>query len=194
MDWATIRETIRSTIGYVAGVASTDIRWVGTPEAGTWHNSPHIDLVLSRVAAVGVDESRYEYLPDPDDAVKMTQAGQWEITVMVRVEADSQVNGEEAVGQLMSNIRTRLRRPEILSALQTNGLALARIEDTINADFVTQDRMVSLAQTNLLFLAAESDYLDDFSDFIENVQLDSDTLDDPAGDPEDPQISILVQS
>ena len=164
MIFAAIREALRLAVVSALDVPDTDVYWKGTNAANSWHSwdpaagrpPVRVELRLQLVQASGIDEVRQHY--DSGSGMRTEElCGNRELTVSVRIESESQADGEDAVGQLASYLRTRLRRPTILAALQAAGLGLADILPTVTADYVDQDRDLSVSVTDLLVLAAESD-------------------------------------
>lgn len=164
MNFAAIREAIRVAVRDATGAPDSDVSWAGTVGQSAWQNIPaasgrppmSVELKITSVEASGIDEVRYHYDSGTDTRTEEL-CGNREITVSVKIESDSQDDGEESPGQLASYLRARLRRPSALRALQAAGLGLAEIHATTNVDYVDQDRMLSVSVTDLLFNAAESD-------------------------------------
>lgn len=176
MNWGTIKEAIRQAVISATELEDGRVQWVNNPSAGTWRNSPLVDLVLGVPQAVGVDEIRSVYDEEADKLVR-TVEGPRQFMVSVRIEAESQLDTEESVGQLASDLRTRMRRPSLLAALRLAGVSLARMEPTIGQDFLADDRMVSLSITDMLFLSAETDTdTTDPGDYIQTAEVSSESL------------------
>jgi hypothetical protein len=156
MNWATIKEAIRQAVVSATGIPEQRVQWMNNPAAGVWRDSPLVDLVLRSPRALGVDETRRVYNSE-DDKQDVTLEGPRQFTVSVRIEAESQLDAEESVGQLASDFRTRLRRPAILAALRAVEVALVEIAATVDADFEADGRAVSLSVTDVVFSSAEMD-------------------------------------
>lgn len=177
MDWSAIKGAIVQAVKDATGL--TDVIWQGEP-AG-WRAATHIDLVLRSPVAIGIDEYVHEF---DGVGLEFTAAGQRRFTVSVRIESDSQTPGEESPGHYSSRLRTRLRRPAILADLREEDVALSRIESTQEVEYTSpDDRQVSLAQTDLILLAAENDIDSSAStdEWIETVELSSDTIENVDG-------------
>lgn len=164
MNFTTIRQAIRAAVITALGVPDTDVFWSGTTEASGWHSwDPasgrppcRVELRLMSVMSSGIDEERQHF--DQVSGTRTAEScGNRQLTVTVTIESESQADGEEAVGQLASYLRTRLRRTSVLETLRASGVSLAEIKMTHSTDYVDQDRMLSVSVTDILFLAAESD-------------------------------------
>lgn len=176
MNWGTIKEAIRQAVVSATGIPEQRVQWVNNPAAGTWRDSPLVDLVLREPRSIGVDQTKYVF-NEADDKQELTQEGAREFIVSVRIEAESQLDTEESVGQLASNFRTRIRRKSILDVLRLANVALNRIEATANADFEADDRAVSLSITDVVFSSAETDTDSTAAgDYIATVEASSESL------------------
>lgn len=176
MNWATIKEAVRQAVVSATGIDEQRVQWVNNPEAGTWRETPLVDLVLRNPRAIGVDETRTTY-NEETDALEATQEGPREFTVSIRIETESQLDAEESVGQLASDLRTRLRRKGVKAALLVAGVSLARMERTVDSDFTADRRTVSLSVTDVVFCAAETDADSTYhGDYIETVEISSPSM------------------
>lgn len=184
MNWATIRNAIKAAVVASTGIA--DVQWRNSKEAGGWRGgenglNPYIDLVLRSPQTLGQDETRYTFNAGTDQQAK-TQVGNRRMIVSVRIHNHSQAEGEEAVGALASLLRTRLHWAGVLANLRTAGVALSAIQPTVDADFTEDDREVSLAIVDVVFLAGESDTdTTATGDYIQSVEIESDKLRDVDG-------------
>lgn len=186
MDWATTQEAIRQAVITATGIPDADVVWYGTSEG--WRSFPRVDLITRIPEGVGVDEDRM------DSEGEHTICGTRRFTLSVRIEADTGAPGAESVAHLAGRLRTRLRRAAVLALLQAAGVATERVDRTQEFERETAEgRRVSLSVTDVLLSVAENDTDDSNTDeWIESVDLTSDTLDDPDGDPHDPQVGPLT--
>lgn len=187
MDWATIKEAVRTAMETASGVA--DVFYQGEDEAAAFHAGDFLELRLRAPGALGIDEYRHEW----DGAeVDFTIHGVRRFTIQVMAETMDQSVGETAPGQLLSDLRTRLRRPSILTALRAAEVAISEIRDVVEADYQSDGRRVSSASMEVVFNASEvdADTAADGNGWIETVQLESDTLNDPGGTPLDPDQQV----
>ena len=119
------------------------------------------DLQLGVVVARGLDETRYEYVANADPALAESipsTGGQREFTVTVRMCRHSQEFGEETMGTAGGNLRTRLRRQDVLRILNGSGVALVIVGPTINGSYPDHNgRVVSCAVTDVRFRCVEVD-------------------------------------
>lgn len=171
MNWADIKEAIRQAGILATGLDEGVVQWEQTAEAGVWMESPWLELRLKTPGAIGVDEYRHTYDSDTDSLVH-TQEGVRTFVVSFRLHSESQDPGETALGQLASNLRTRLRRPGVKALLLAEDVALARIEPTVDADYEGDGRRVSLSITDVVFSGAETDTdTDNAGDYIHTVEM-----------------------
>lgn len=191
MDLAVMQEAIRQAVLTCTELDDERVQWVNTAIAGTWRAWPCADLVLSGPIRRGYDSRVREYDSGPD-AVTTTQYGARELNVSVRIETENQEPGSSA-HVYAGMLQTRLQRVSVRDALHAAGLALATNQKPVTMDFKSDDRMISLCVLDLVFNAAEVDVDTTASgDFIEQVTLESDTLDEPDGDPSPIQIDLTV--
>lgn len=189
MDWGALQDACVAAVQGATGL--TSVRFGG--ESSAWRNDVYVDLSLRSPVALGIDEYRTDYAAtDPDDVAAV--CGIRTFVLSVRIEAVDHIDGADSPGHYAGLLRTRLRRPTILAALAAAGIALARIEKTVEQSFVAEDRAYSLSVTDVLVSVAETDpdTTADPSDYIESVTVDSDTLDDPDGEPHDPQVDLEI--
>ncbi|MCK4717653.1 MAG: hypothetical protein KAT70_03200 [Thermoplasmata archaeon] len=156
MNWATIKEAIRQAAIAATGLEDASVQWMDTVEAGVWTESPWCELLLRSPGSIGVDEYRHTYNAYTD-SLEHTVEGVRTFVVSFRLHSESQVGGETALGQLASNLRTRLRRPSVKALLLAVDVALARMESTVDAGYNGDGRSVSLSITDVLFSASETD-------------------------------------
>lgn len=185
MTWATTKEAVRLAVaaalslpdetgsdGVVGGVHV--VEWVNKRSANRFM-STSVDLQLNNPVAQGRDETRYELIEGAtvaDNKLIPTYGGRRIFSVMVQISAESQEDGEEAVGQLAGQLRTRLKRPEILGILQDDLVALRSIGPSIPADYRNRDgHWLSASVTELFLACTESDTDDDNAgDYIASAE------------------------
>ncbi len=202
MNLATIKEAIRVQVAAASELDQTRVRWVNTAEAGQWRAWPSIDLVFRRPQAIGQDEDRRVFLPadppvpgDPDAGfLSRTLCGPRTFRVEIRVETDNQDGGTESMSIIL-RILVRIGRPSIAAALSAVGVNVATIAEGIDADFVADDRMVSLSTMDVVFNAVENDVdTTEPGDFATALRFEStpDKLRSPDGSPAENQVTVVV--
>lgn len=192
MDWSATRNAIRTAVASATGLSvgsgasSGSVYWQNTAREGGWQTKVRAELRLKTWTAVGVDEQRRT----EDDTIAL--CGNRRLVVSVRIVSESQANGAEAVGHHSSLLRTRIRRQSVLAALRESHVALSTVFPTVYADYESDERMVSAAITDIVFLSREWDVdtTEGTADWIETAQIESEHLVTEDGDNRDVVIDV----
>lgn len=194
MDYEAIRAALKVAAVSASGLSADGaVEWKGAAPAGVWRPELRCDMSIRSVSGVGDDEDQVVYNPDTDTQ-DVTQIGQRRFTWTLRFESPD--GGDAGFALTYSErFRTRIFRQAILDALQTAaGVAIADLEATqVLENVKLNDRLVSVAVIDVLCNAAEND-ADDTADvgIIEQVVVESNTLDGEDGTPADNQIDMTV--
>jgi hypothetical protein len=159
VDFPTIQEAIRVAVVSATGAPDRDVFWKGSAAAGGLIFYPRVEIRAGALVGSGIDEVRKTFVPDgvpANEARTISYVGNRRWTVSIRIESDKQVPGLDGL-QFASNLRTRLRRPDILEALRLAGVSIAQILGHVRADYVDHGRTVSASMTDVLVLLAEVD-------------------------------------
>jgi len=166
MTWATKQEAIRLAVARclrLPDVLAADgsqthvVEWFNRRTAHRWVDGPWADLELGAIVARGQDESRHVGEDPADGTQLMSYGGYRLLTVTVAINSFSQEPGEDAVAELASRLRTRLRRPDVLAILQAEDVALVAVEGTLAADYEDDGRIISASFTDLRLATVELD-------------------------------------
>lgn len=119
--------------------------------------SPHqrqaLLLKVTRVSAIGEDETRSELVGD--DVIE-TQSGQRRFVLQVQAVVPERTDSQWAMVTL-ERVRMRLRRPRVLNQLLDLDVSLIRIDDAIKASFKDGGRVLSAANMDIVFGAVASE-------------------------------------
>jgi hypothetical protein len=205
-----VKEGVRSAIALAmdlpdrlgADDATTirEVEWENKADAGAgWDFAGFtVRLRLGEVVARGDDETRYEYDPDTDRNVP-TYSGYRSFTVRVTVKAWTQADDAEAVGELSSRLRTRMRADRVLALLEEVNVAFVGVERTVNMDNLEiNGRSMSIAVTDVRLGMTETwtDEDEESGHYIKHVELkgyvktDPDDVVPPEAEP--PEIDLTV--
>lgn len=125
--------------------------------------------------------------------INRSNVGQRLLIVQALIQTDEQDAGGTAPGQVASDVKTRLQRRAVLEALAASGVSLVEMGDTINADYVYQDRHYSGATFELSFNVVEADTYEDASgSWIETVQVYSNKIKDSTGSVTGAQVDLEI--
>ncbi len=146
------------------------VQWENEPAASRGTQDVWVDLRLGSVVPISQDEVRYDFDADTDRLLP-TYGGHRRFSVTVIIGTDSQVD-YEAVGDIASRLRTRLRRPDVLAGLWEADIGFSYFGQTINADYMDEGRMYSQSITELFFETNEVDEPeeDDTGDYVAAVE------------------------
>ncbi len=204
MNWQAIQNYVRQAVSAALNCPLNNVWWEGEPEAGAYlpvlnlpifgnpeHEEFAVHLKLLSVDALGIDflEPGIAETAEPNDVLY----GNRTFRVQVKIICDNQRPGKESVGSLSARLRSRLRFATARDLLRDGQLAISDILPTFNADVWADDRQSSVGITEILMLAAEAD-TDTMSDggYFDHVEVASETLIDPSGDPAVPQIELEI--
>lgn len=177
-----------------------EVDWENKADAGArWDFAGFtVSLRLGEVVARGDDETRYEYDPDTDRNVP-TYSGYRSFTVRVTVKALTQADDAEAVGELSSRLRTRMRADRVLALLEAANVAFVGVERTVNMDDLEiNGRAMSIAVTDVRFGTTETwtDTDESSGHYIKRVELKgyvkTDLADVVPPEAEPPEIDMAV--
>lgn len=180
-----------------------EVEWEGKAAAGMGFDYAGfvVRLRLGEVVARGDDETRYEYDPDTDRNVP-TYNGYRLFTVRVTVQALNQEDANEAVGELSSRLRTRIRSDRAHAFLEAANVALVGVKRTTNMDDLEiNGRSMSVGVTDVQFGTTESwtdvdpsvgDYIAKVEDLKGYVKSDPDDVVPPEAEP--PEILMTVDA
>jgi hypothetical protein len=196
VNLATIRAAIKTAVVAASGLSDSGaVEWKGAKESAYGRPLIRCDMSLRSIRGVGGDELRREYNED-DDVQDVTICGQRQGTLTLRFETQDGSDSGIALGYA-TRAMARLMRPSNLETLRAAKVSIAGFESIQTFDNVkAQDRFLSVAVLDVQLNMAEvdTDDTEGVGEFIESVQIDSDTLDNEAGDPVGNQISLLVES
>lgn len=195
MKWPLIRSTIQAAVVAMTGVSPSLVVWRGSLAEKSIVVGTKIVLTANSVRSVGVEENLYEEVENPNsNALESTLVGQRVFTLSFQVETQNQPEGTARV--LIDRIRIRLRRPSINAILSRASLAVAEELGTTHNDYLASGREVSIATMDVLMNANDVDRDDSIGagDWIGEVLIESDTIDEAPGEPFDPQISLDVDA
>lgn len=192
MNWDSILPGIQALLVKLTGLQvgdadNGDQKFTSTKKKG------QLSFSIVSVKHIGRDDVRREYDAD-DDELKITITGNREFALGVRFEGYDHAQGKHSAAWYLERIFTRLSRPDSVAALQAAGCSWVGVSPFINlnASISDEDRIFSRGQRDFSFLTAVNDADDTpgYGDFIETVELYSDTLDDVSGTPLAKQISF----
>lgn len=168
--WKAKKAGIKAAIEYAARIDRTNVAvplagggsslshlvaWSGERAASRWTGGgPWIDLRFNWVTTISNDESRQSYDEDTD-VVTYEYGGHREFVVSIVVRSDNQEDFD-AAGDIAQGIRTLLRHPYVRATLAAVDIGLARIERTVQADYVEHDVVYSQALIDVAFNTWES--------------------------------------
>jgi hypothetical protein len=196
VNLATIRAALKTACVAASGLSDNGaVEWKGTKEASKLRPLVRCDMSLRSIVPVGNDETRREYNED-DDVQDVTicgvRTGAWTLRFETHDGSDSGL-----ALQYATRTMARLQRPSNADALNAANVAIANFSAITTLDNVKQnDRVLSVAVFDVALNLAEQDTddTDGVGEFIESVAIETETLDNEAGDPVGNQISLLVES
>jgi len=172
ISWTTINPALITLFGTLAQNTSLVS---DRPFAATWKEAPRpathtvqkLTLLLKVTSCVGIgeDDLVYEEVPanstDPLDAAYLGQMravllGQRRFTLQVRAEVPEHTDVHWAMAAT-ERIRTGLRRPSSIAALDDVDVALIRIEAANKVSFKDAGRVVSAAVMDVIFGTSATD-------------------------------------
>lgn len=195
MNWPLIRTTLQSAVVAMTGIAPALVVWRGTLAEKSIVVGTKIVLTANAIKSVGEEENLYEESAVPNqNELESTIVGQRQFTWSVQVETQNQPEGTARV--LIDRIRIRLRRPSIGAMLGRASVAVAYALATTENDYLASGREISVATMDLLMNANDVDRDDTLGsgDWIGQVLIESDTIDEAPGEPFDPQIELDVDA
>lgn len=172
IGWTNINPVLLATFTEIGqSLAITNTRdfaaeWKEGPRSAT-HPEQRFSLLLkvTSVVGIGTDETIYENVPedstDPDDAsylgqMRATQVGQRKFTLQVQIESPEHTDAFWAMAHT-ERIRTALRRPRIIDALNDVDVAIIEIRQAVKASFKDGSRKVSAASMDITFGTVAND-------------------------------------
>lgn len=156
VNLATIQEAIRDAVVSATGVPDVDVYWAGSKEAGYAHKSPKVELSCPAFVKVGQGERRAEYVPGVVATRTITHVGDRRLTVTVKFEVDDQTPGVSGL-YYASRLATRINFRAPVALLKPAKCAVTWVSGARSADYVTQNRKVSVYVVEMIVHAAEVD-------------------------------------
>lgn len=197
MDWGAIRPVLKSAVasclGYTSPADMARVEWKGKKQAAYGRGlGVRVDMSIGAVRGVGNDEQLLEY-SGTEDANIVTLSGIRQITWTLRVESDDQDDG--TIAQVYADrIRIRLGRESIAATLRAVGVAVADVLLTQPMSYRFQDREHSVVVMDVQLNGVENDRDDSIGagDWIETINVKSETLYREDGTPANPQLDFNV--
>ena len=172
MNWQGLQDTFAAQVLAIAGGAL--VYW--EPVESTWQAWPRVLLsVLSGPRKAGKDETRYRY-DNGADMLVPRQYGPRALTVQVKVESRNQ-NLAGSARAIAEDIRTRMGRQEVLTALRGVDLAVSSTSNVLTFDRTEEGggRLLSVAIFEAVLLSHVSDeQADEDAGYISTTEITGD--------------------
>lgn len=196
MDWPTIYAALRQAAA-LSGVAAASIAFADEPAAVTWGSGPTLTMRISPERSFSWDEEERldPPIPNPSNLPQtVTVSGQREFTWSIRAKVQNSAPGTIAEHYL-DRLRARLQRTTTeTQILLPAGLAVIEVMPTTPVANVESNRTVSTYVMDVRMGAVEND-VDDTpgaGEFIQTVNIASNTLKNPDGTDAPEQVSLVV--
>lgn len=156
IEFAARIDRLNAAVPLAGGGSSVShlVAWSGERSASRYTSGVWIDLRFNWVTTISNDETRQSYDEDTD-VVTYEYGGHREFVVSIVVRSENQEDFD-AVGDVAQGIRTLLRHPTVRAILAAVDIGLARIERTVQADYVEHDVQYSQALIDVAFNTWES--------------------------------------
>jgi hypothetical protein len=170
IPWATIDAALVVAVKAASGL--TDVTWRWQPSA--MRKPQYILLERSPATATGVDvrERKRDPLPRADlSTIVVRQHGWRTFSLELRCVSDVGKPSDTApkdASDLLGLVQTRIRRPAVLDALRTAGVALSTIGPIFRQAYSVEGREMRASIMSLVFLTADCDE-DGAGEAIEHV-------------------------
>jgi hypothetical protein len=192
MNWPLMRNTLVAAISGITGVPSQFVVWKGSFEEANAVVDTKITLSANSINSIGGDEERLSIVEDRTPQ-RLNVCGQRQWTLTVQIEAQNQ---EIMTARLLADlVRVRIGRTTTRVFLNTGGMSIADMLATGHKDYLAGGRQVSWAFLDVLLNCVENDVNTDLGagNWIEEVLVESDTINDVNGDPLPSQIDLDIE-
>jgi hypothetical protein len=172
-----------------------EAEWEGRKKA---HISPQYHqalwLKVTSVIGVGVDETRYaDITTDDGPDLSATQSGLRRIILQVQSRCtEYEDDGSIWCMQTLERIRTRLRRPSSLAALDAVGCSLIKLERAIDVSFKSDQHIWSAGNLDVVLGCAVNDTDPVPAGWIERIELTSHFQNNGVDIPSPPNVTADV--
>lgn len=176
LDWSTARTNLIAWAGADYGLGTIDAVWRDTAADSAWFGRVRAVLDLVSLNTIGTDEVTYTNAAAPvaGGELDVTVTGQRTITLEVRIEAQDQRAGYDAIA-FMEKLRSSFRLPSVNSSLSEAGLSFNSILAEFERDDIYQQRRHSFVQMDVLMNAA-SELADSAETYIETFDYETEFL------------------
>ncbi len=144
MNWQALKAALRTMAANASGLAETKIEWRDGKRTMMQH--PYLTLRILASSHLGQDQVTYEFdgslSPDPD--VVPTVSGQRIFTLSIEARSRENSDGLEAMA-ILECLRSSLRKPSIVAALNAAKLSIVRHEGLVDASTPADERVESRA-------------------------------------------------
>lgn len=191
MKWDVLLPGLRALLAQLTGLQvgekdNGDQKFTSAKKKG------QLSFSIMNVKTLGRDEIRREYDED-EDVLTETICGNREFTLGLLFEGFDHSN-KNAAAWYLERVVTRLSRSTskaALLAIETSWVGVSPFVN-LNLSISDDDRVFSRGQREFTFLTCvnDADDSDGIGDYIQTVELYSDTLDDVSGTPLGQQISF----
>jgi hypothetical protein len=141
MNLSASQEAFRAAVALATGIATGDVYWAGSKEAGYAHNSPRAVITLLSLGRIGRDEKRVEFTA-PAGPRTVAHCGNRRMTFSVKIESDAQSPGANAQ-QYAQLLETRIDFKAVRALLKAANIAVTDVLPGVTRDVVTQSRFRS---------------------------------------------------
>jgi hypothetical protein len=193
VNLATIKAALKVAAIAASGLSSAGaVEWKGQAVSSSFRPFIRCDMSLRSFVGIGNDEVRKTY-DDDTDALLLNVAGNRTAVWTLRFETQDGSDSGEAANYALRTM-ARLQRASVREDLLVADIARSGFQPIQTFDNVkVQDRLISVAVLEVNLNLVEND-TDDVSsgDYIATVEVETDTLDNEAGDPVASQINLIV--
>lgn len=168
IDFATHQTAIETWVGDQLGIP---VSWQA--EQQLFQTKPRARLNIISVSDLGVDQVRWAYDSEAVAGEELVPAvtGLRNLTLSVLVESRSQT-ASGAARYYLEKLRTSIRKPSVMDALHTAGLALQTIESIQVLDEEIDGRLESRASLDFLFgVAVEESDATEAGAYVESADV-----------------------
>lgn len=178
LSWSTARTNLLAWAGADYGNGTLPAVWRDTAADNAYAGRVRAVLDLVGLATIGKDEVRYANVTPPvaGSELSVTVTGQRTITLEVRIEAQDQRAGYDAIAY-MSLLRTSFQRPSVVASMKAAGLAFNSIlsEVELRGESVYQQRIHSAVQMDVM-MNASVELADSAATYIEFLGYETEFL------------------
>ena len=176
-SWASVRSSLGSWIESTIGIRATDMHgpqlWGGSIDFAPAINAEaRCSIVQGRTIGHDLIKKTYDEDAEIGEEIQITIYGMRELTWEIRVESRSSGPGEDAISYV-EMIKALLRDRVAKAAFRSAGIGLHSIGPTINLSTLTRNRMLSVAQVDVLLYGVFQTQGSKYG-YIERVFVESD--------------------